>query len=242
MDFSSAHTHLFSATKYLPPKTVASPLFRDSTIVAMSSGWPRNREPPGPSKLSIMQRAESSRSSSPEEKVRPSQQAHNTSHSPAPTQSNTAAANTEEFASALDDRQQGSGDQTGGDAGRDQGGGDTDYEAGDNSRGLRKDCNGGLLLMSMTEPQRTPQGSQPSPDNIFIDDDGDVDLNAIQEDDIRELGVEPVPERNTERGVVDPGDRQIGSDAPTAKRRKELEKGEDDQEGRTSKRPRIRVG
>ena len=180
-----------------------------------------------------MQRAESSRSSSPEGDASPSYQLHSTSHPPAPTQSNTAAANREEFGSALDNRQRGPGDQIGG--------GDADYEAGDHAEGLRKDRDGGLLPMSTTEHQHTTQGSQRSPDNRFIDSDGDVDLNAIQEDDIRELGVEFAAQRNADLGAVNSGDGNTPGGVQS-RRRRDREESKDDQDDRRSKWPRVRGG
>ena len=95
--------------------------------------------------------------------------------------------------------------------------------------------------MSTAEHQKTMQASQPSPDNKFIDSDGDVDLNAIQDDDIRELGLEPAAQRNADLGPVDSGDGDTPGGAQL-RRRRHREEIEDDQDDRRSKRPRVRGG
>lgn len=106
--------------------------------------------------------------------------------------------------------------------------------------GRDTDTGGDIHGSSESDMRRIVQGSQLSTSNRFGDSDGNVDIDRIQDDDIRDLGPEPVQPSNRAGSHTNPGHVQsgsiIGSAASTRRRRED----DEDQHGlRKAKRPRV---
>ena len=104
-----------------------------------------------------------------------------------------------------------------------------DTDAGGDDQGLAE---GGM--------QRIGQGRQLSTSNRFIDSDGNIDVDAIQDDDIRDLGSEPVQPSSSAGSHLPPGHGQSGSiKGSAASTRRRREDDEDQHDLKEMKRPRV---
>ena len=201
----------------------------------MWSSWPRGRyRPKPPSKLRIMQRIDTSSSSSPEVNDSHFYQQSISHRSSAQSQSrladidiggsgSTFAAETQH--SSLNDPKINEG-------GSDR---DSEYDGGDESEDLETALGYEGPLSSEGRPRgRAKSESDGGSGGRFVDADGEIDLDAIQTEELRGLGIET----GTSNSLIDiPGAREVAAAAQSSSRRKRAE--EEEGSGRDGRKTKI---